>query len=215
SPLIVEKVDAVPGVIRAQADLESLVLAVLDLSSGSFRIVKQGDVAAGAEIRIESESPVFSVFAGCWVGGAPFEGYTTFFRPVAMQLALQVPETAAPRSELPIRIVCPGVSREVPVLLSVRDRRLTAADTPGSALAASVKRGIDAAVEGMKEAAIEPLDKLLPDPRMMFMGAGQAMRMGGGLMRTLSRAGAVARPPVAQARLTLGEETGEADMMMG
>src|SRR5437660_3696879 len=176
SPLIVEKVDAVPGVIRAQADLESLVLAVLDLSSGSFRIVKQGDVAAGAEIRIESESPVFTVFAGCWVGGAPFEGYTTFFRPVALQLDLQVPEIAAPRTELPIRIACPG-ARPVQVLLSVRDRRLTSTDTPGPALAASVKHGIDAAVEGMKDTAIEPLDKFVPDPLMMLSGASPGLRM--------------------------------------
>jgi hypothetical protein len=187
TPLVVESVHTRQGVLRAQADLESLTLAILDLASGSFTTKKIGDVKAGQETRIDVDAPVITVIAGCWVAGSPFEGMTSFFRPVETTISVSAPEIAEPKTELPIRItVGPDPSRAIPVLLSVRDRRLTVTDTPEAGLAAAAKRGIAKATEGMAKAGITPLEIL--DPISFMRHALAAPGAAGGGMRRSSHA---------------------------
>lgn len=164
TPVTVEKLDAAQGVIRAQADIEALTLVVLDVATGTYSIVEKGNVTAGSEIAVVP-SPVSTVFVGGYVEGEPFEGFTTFFRPNRMQLGLEAPVTVKPREEIAIRLSCTHGPETVPVLLCVRDQRLTSVETPESGLASSVKTSIDAATDGMKDAAFTTLEMFLDAPR--------------------------------------------------
>ena len=169
TPVTVEKLDAAQGVIRAQADIEALTLVVLDVATGTYSFVEKGNVSAGSEITVVP-SPVATVFVGGYVEGEPFEGFTTFFRPNRMQLGLEAPVTVKPREEIAIRLSCTNGPEAVPVLLCVRDQRLTSVETPESGLASSVKTSIDAATDGMKDAAFTTLERFLEAPRPSMAG---------------------------------------------
>jgi hypothetical protein len=162
TPLIVDQIVTERGVIRARADVDELALVTLDLATGQFSTQSRGHVAAGEDVAVDTDGAVTMVFAGGFVQGRPFEGYTTFLRPTRLALDVEVAATARPYEELVVRLRCQSTAR-VPVLLCVRDQRLTATDTPEKALAAAAKAGIDAATAGMAESGIESLAALLED----------------------------------------------------
>ncbi len=142
--------------IQATVDLSSLVLVIVDFHQQVYRVQTVGDLTAGSEVAVDADGPVNTVIAGCLIGGKPFEGYTTFLRPSRINLSLEMDETKRPRETLGISIRCDGPDAPIPVLLSVRDERLTAADPPQTALAASLKRCIDDVVTGMEDSIIQP-----------------------------------------------------------
>ena len=113
-------------------------MVILDLESGDMSVVDHGDAKSGDEILIESESSFCTVFAGCVVDGQPFEGYSSFIRPSRVQIGIEAPETIRPGEDLTIRLSLDGAS-ELPVLLSVRDQRLTATYRPSVSLGAAAK----------------------------------------------------------------------------
>lgn len=201
TPLTVAGVVAERGVIQARADVDDLVLVTLDLTTGSFAVQAHGSARAGDEIEVETGAPVATVLAGCFAGGRPFEGYTSVFRPSRLWLDVSVPERARPREDLVVDLRCAGAD-QVPVLLCVRDQRLTATDTPDKGLGAAAKAGIEAATRDMADAGLVPLEDLLEDMIVFHPGA-----MAGGL-RTVtgmampaarSRAAEGAAPPPAAA----------------
>lgn len=163
TPLTVAETVTDTRVIQVNENIESLVLVCLDLMTGDYSIQKAGHLEAGSEITAESRGSVSMVFAGCFVNGHPFEGYTTFIEPSRLCLSMETPDTVRPKEKMTVRLKCEGTDRPVPVLLCVRDERLTATDTPNVALGASAKKGIDAAVAGMDEAGIAPLTLLPKD----------------------------------------------------
>jgi hypothetical protein len=162
TPLTVDQIVTERGVIRARAEVDELVLVTLDLATGRFAMQPRGRVAAGEDIVVDTDAAVSMVFVGGFVQGRPFEGYTTFLRPTRLALDIEVAATARPREDLVVRLRCQSTAR-VPVLLCVRDQRLTATDTPEKALGAAAKAGIDAATATMAEAGIESLAALLAD----------------------------------------------------
>ncbi|TDI48234.1 MAG: hypothetical protein E2P02_01445 [Acidobacteria bacterium] len=163
TPLVVEQPVSDRFVLHAKHDLQSVCLVVLDLASGEMSVIHHGDAKAGDDIVVDTESSICTVFAGAVVKGKPFEGYSSFFRPGHLTLELEVPETVRPGDELSVQLVCKGASKAVPVLLAVRDHRLTAADRPSVSLGASAKKAIDTATEGMDEGFFDN-DALLPPP---------------------------------------------------
>ena len=169
TPVVVEHVVGDRCVIHANKDLDSLKLVVLDLMSGGMRVVDHGDANSGDDIVVDSASSLCTIFAGCVVEDRPFEGYTSFFRPSRLAIDLRVPETIRPREELRVRLSCGGVSGSVPVLLAVRDQRLTAAARPSAGLGASLKKNITDATAGMEQGFFES-DAFLPS--LMLAGAG-------------------------------------------
>ncbi len=148
-------------ILQANAALESLILVILDLTTGGFEIQPVGAVDAGQEIEVKTGAPLCNVFAGCFVEGRPFEGYTTFFAPSKLALGIEAPETIRPRRDLTLCLGCSGADKPVPVLLCVRDARLTAADVPDVSLGAALKRGIEAATRDMAETGFQSLDELV------------------------------------------------------
>jgi hypothetical protein len=165
TPITVDRIDTAEGTLRAQAALEALVLVAVDLATGKETVIEKGDVPAGSEIAVPP-SAVCSVFAGAWVAGQPFEGFTTFFRPSALRVQVSVPASVRPREEIAIRLSCASApGKSVPVLLCVRDQRLTAADTPEAALASSAKKAVEAATAGMRDAGLTSLATLVQPPR--------------------------------------------------
>lgn len=206
TPLTVDRVDTAEGVLRAQADLESLVLVALDLATGTETVIDKGDVAAGTAIDVPPAA-LCTVFAGAWVGGQPFEGFTSFFRPPALGLQVSAPQTVRPREEVSVRLAVTSApaGEAVPVLLCVRDQRLTAADTPETALAASAKKSVETATAGMREAGIGPVLPALP-PTLLGVVAEAA----GGYLRPATAAPR-SRAPMAYTPPTIEEDTLEFD----
>ena len=170
TPLVVEEPVSDRFVLHAKQDLQTVRLVVLDLASGEMSVVHHGDAKSGDEIVVDTESSLCTVFAGAVVNGKPFEGYSSFFRPSRLTLELEVPETVRPGDELNVQLVCKGASKAVPVLLAVRDHRLTTADRPSVSLGASAKKTIDAAVEGMDEGFFDS-GAILPPPPMRMTRA--------------------------------------------
>jgi hypothetical protein len=160
TPLIVEEVVTDTPVIHAAVAVESLVLVNLDLATGRYSVQEAGDMKSGSRIRAEVSGAMSMVFVGCFVSGRPFEGYTTFISPVRLRVSAEVPAIIGPGKNLSVKLRCEGTDRPVPVLICVRDERLSA-DTPGTALGTSLKRCMDNATRGMAEAEIMPLN--LPD----------------------------------------------------
>ena len=139
------------GLLKVQKDLESLVLVKIDLASGQISSSEQSELQAGSEIEVELESPTTMVVVGCYVDGQPFEGYTSFIRKQSLKLTLETPESILPGEELELVIECHGTTGSVPVLISVRDERLSVTDTPEPALASALKRGIEDWTGGMDD----------------------------------------------------------------
>jgi len=137
TPVVVDQVHAERGVLRVQADVEALTLVVIDAATGKHTVVEKGDVAAGTEVTVVPD-PVATVFVGGYLDGEPFEGFTSFFRPSRLELGVDAPATVGPGAEIAVGLTCAGGPETVPVLLCVRDQRLTAADTPESGLGASI-----------------------------------------------------------------------------
>ena len=176
TPLVVEEPVDDRFVLHAKQDLQSVRLVVLDLASGEMSVIDHGDAKSGDHIVVDTESSLCTVFAGAVVKGKPFEGYSSFFRPSRLALELEVPETVRPGDELNVQLSCKGASKEVAVLLAVRDHRLTAADRPSASLGASAKKAIDDAVEGMDEGFFGSDAILPPPPRAMVAGEGVRFR---------------------------------------
>lgn len=158
APLIVEEIVTKERLIKVNADVESLVLVILDLTSGEYSVQDVGNVTAGNYITVQTESPFCSVFVGGFVDGQAFEGYTSFINPSSFQLSIEAPESIRPREELVVRLIS-DVDKTIQVLLSVRDERLTATDKPAVSLGATAKRGIDFAIEGMDERSVVNIEE--------------------------------------------------------
>lgn len=172
TPLVVEEVVSDTFTLHAKKDLESLQLVVLDLSSGDLRVVDHGTAKAGEKIPVDTESTLCTVFAGCVVDGQPFEGYGSFIRPSRLALEIDVPETLRPGQDLVVQLSLNGAAETTPVLVAVRDQRLTATDRPSVRLGASAKNSIAHATEGMDEGFFEN-DWILP-PRLAAMAPSPA-----------------------------------------
>lgn len=153
--------------LRVTRDVDDLVLIVRDALAETYRVLRPGSTVANTLIPIDVSSPLTTVFAGAWIDGRPFEGYASFVAGPEVTLSLDVPEVLRPREELEltIRAGSPG-GGPVPVLLRVRDERLTATDSPERALAAGLKEGIETATAGLGEDyALTPLELEEPDYR--------------------------------------------------
>jgi HPt (histidine-containing phosphotransfer) domain-containing protein len=151
SPLLVEEIVTDHRLIQVRNDVEALALVNLDLMTGDYSTQLLGNVSVGTTINVASTGTMSMTFAGGFVDGEPFEAYTTFIQPTHFNLSVDTPSTLKPRDNLVIRLGCEGVSETVPVLVCVRDARLTATEMPAVSLGASAKRNIDAALVDMNE----------------------------------------------------------------
>lgn len=158
TPLIVEEPVTDTPMIRAAAAVESLVLVSLDLVTGRYSVQEAGDLKPETGIRAEVGGPMAMVFAGCFVNGRPFEGYTTFISPGRLRISSVIPAMPGPGQDLTVKLRTEGTDRPVPVLVRVCDEHLTETDTPASALGASLRRCMDTATRGMADAEILPLN---------------------------------------------------------
>ncbi|HHO52062.1 MAG TPA: hypothetical protein ENK18_14565, partial [Deltaproteobacteria bacterium] len=147
TPLVVEQLVATEGVLSVRSSVEALTTITVDLATGEQQVQEHGAVAAGDEIKLRLPSCATTVFVGGWVRGVPFEAFTHFLRPA--QLGLEVSASHDPRRGT-LRVQLQGVTPGTPVLLSVRDERLTQADTPAVALSGALKRSITSITEGYR-----------------------------------------------------------------
>ena len=161
TPLTVNEIVTKQKAIQVQTDVDSLVLVSLDLSSGGFNIQEIGSASTGQEIVVQTKGPFTTVFAGCFVDGRPFEGYTTFIEPSRFQLTVETPVQVLPQDELTVRLECQYAEKVVPVLLCIKDERLTSTDTPEVSLVAAAKRAIQAATADMAESGFTPLSEIV------------------------------------------------------
>lgn len=175
TPLVVDEVVTAERVVRVQRATKQLTAVSLDLLRGTLHVDRFGDVAVDTRVVVPEHGAMSTVFFGGVIDGEPFEGYSTFIKPAAEQLRIELPERARPREDLAIGLrlgdasqgegahpyrTAAGESSLLTVLLTVRDQRLTAADPPDVALGASAKRSIDDAVEGMANEGICALEDL-------------------------------------------------------
>jgi hypothetical protein len=160
TPLVVEQVVGDRWTIQARADVGCVVLAILDLCTGRFTEQRAGEIKAGGEIVVEGAGPMCTVFVGAIVDDQPFEGYTTFIRPSTLGLTLDAPEQARPGTDVVVKLGAQG-AEEVPVLLCVRDQRLTSTDLPEVGLASAAKAAVDRATTGMSEQGLVELEPLI------------------------------------------------------
>ncbi|MDD9943197.1 MAG: hypothetical protein OXU20_19310 [Myxococcales bacterium] len=202
-PLVNEHVVCRNGQLRAERSLEALTLIVADLARGCFSVREVGDVVAGETIEVPLETPACTVVAGGYIDGRPFEGFTSYLREQRLSLSLQAPEQATPGEDLEITLRTEALGT-VPVLLSVRDRRLSQHKGPATSLAASCKHGFAVVTEPFEDGrGIEPLvDDTLP-PIMTRVGAEMPSRT---RERTLS-APRTSERPATMSQLALGGGT--------
>jgi|GEM_PF-1108408 len=166
SPIVVDEVITQQGELRLQGEVDELTLVVVDVDTGKARTQACGRKAAGDVVSVEVTSSACAVYVGGFVNGKPWEGFTQLFKPNELQLGLDV--THVEDDKLLQVKVTSSEQRKHPLLLCVRDERLTAQDTPEVSLSASMKRAIDA------EQALW-LDRLVPlslDDNWMWTQAG-------------------------------------------
>lgn len=175
TPLVVDEIVTAERVVRVQRATKQLTAVSLDLLRGTLHVDRFGDVALDTRVVVPEHGAMSTVFFGGVIDGEPFEGYSTFITPAAEQLRIELPERAGPRDDLVIGLRLGEASQGegahpyrkaasesslLPVLLTVRDQRLTAADPPDVALGAAAKRSIDDAVSGMANEGICALEDL-------------------------------------------------------
>lgn len=163
TPFVVPQVVTDRPTIDVRSDAASLAFVVVDLSTGEIRTHEHGPASAGDSITVPTHGPISAVSVGAFVDGRPFEGFTTFLADVQLTLAVDAPATLKPSAPLAVELRC---DRPASVLLTVRDARLSAAETPSSQLAAATKAGIAAWTEGLGEDfRFRPLmDRMSPMP---------------------------------------------------
>jgi hypothetical protein len=170
TPLQVEEIVTNQRLLKVRDDVEALTLVHLDLITGVYSTQSIGDVAADSTVTVASTGTLSMTFVGAFVDGEPFEAYTTFIQPPHFDLSLDTPNTLKPRENLVIRLGCEGVSKTVPVLVCVRDARLTATERPAVSLGAAAKRNIDAAIADMNEWAFVGWEELATCSEQEFQG---------------------------------------------
>ena len=158
TPMTVETIITNHPSMQVNANIESLVLVILDLTTGHYSVQKVGNVTVGNKITVKTESSFCMVFVGGFVNGQAFEAYTTYVKPSPFLLSVEAPKVILPRSDLVVRLKCDGL-KKIPVLLCVSDERLTATDKPAVSLGTAAKRAIDVATEGMNERAFSTLSQ--------------------------------------------------------
>ncbi len=147
TPVVLEDPVGDRACLRANEDIESLVVAAWDPARDAFSVVDLGDVPRGSSASLDVPRPMCVAFLGCFVNGEPFEAFTALFaaeRPVS----LEVPDTCPPGGEIAVTVRT-GRSAPLPMVLCVRDERLTASDAPQQVLAASARRALSAATAGL------------------------------------------------------------------
>jgi len=160
TPLTVKEIVTQEPSIQVNANVESLVLINLDLASGNYQVQKVGNVWAGNSVPVENCGAMSTVFIGAFVDGKPFEGYTTFIKPHSFELLVDVPKTVRPRTDLMVNLSCNELkNKTIPVLVCIRDQRLTATDKPEVSLGASAKRGIENATANMDKRSFISLEE--------------------------------------------------------
>jgi len=161
TPLTVETIITNHRLIQVNTNIESMVLVILDLTTGNYSVQEVGNVTVGNNITVMTDSSFCMVFVGGFVNGQAFEAYTTFVKPSPFLLSVDAPEVILPRSELIVRLRCEGLEdKKIPVLLRVSDERMTASDKkPAVSLGAAAKRAIDMATEGMGARAFSALSQ--------------------------------------------------------
>ncbi|KOR33144.1 hypothetical protein TI05_02835 [Achromatium sp. WMS3] len=162
TPLLVEEVITNNRQLQVQADIEALTLVNIDLITGEYSTKIIGDVTAKSTVTVTSTGSMSMTFAGGFVNGEPFEIYTTFIQPTQFDLLVNTPKTLKPRENLTIHLGCKDVAATVPVLVCVRDARLTATELPAVSLGAAAKRNIDVAIADMQEKGIVNCEELFP-----------------------------------------------------
>ena len=141
TPLTVDRIDTAEGILRAQAALEALVLVAVDLATGKETVIEKGDVPAGQRDLGAARRRLLRVRRG--LGRRPAVRRLHHLLPTDGRARAGVGPrvgTAARGDRDPSLLHVAGDRKSVPVLLCVRDQRLTATDTPEAALASSAKK---------------------------------------------------------------------------
>lgn len=192
TPLTVDELIGDVGRIQVRADVEDLRLIVADLGAGTLKPMECGSRTAGETVEVPLDGPLCTVFVGAFVGGHPFEGYTSFLRRSRVSIGVEVPEAVRPTDEVMVKLTCEG-DAPVPVLLSVRDERLTATDTPQVALAASSKEVFQSLANTFDdEHAFVDLADAMPKPEPYRRGPPPPSASFGAVPRSVP---AMSRPP--------------------
>ena len=163
TPLVVDEVVTNNRQLKVKSDIDELQLVLVDLRSGDLTVRAIGNKESGDVIEVSSDASLCMVFAGGLVSGRPFEGFVTFISPSHVSIGMQVPEKVRPGDELTIHLDVSGAEGAVPVLVSVRDQRLTAGATPSVGLGASVKKAVDDLTSGMSERGFVELESIFVD----------------------------------------------------
>lgn len=172
TPVVAEEVIAEEGALTFRAAAEDAALMIWDGASGALTPRPLGPVKAGAVIPIPYEGPMTTVFVGAITDGRPFEGFASFLKPPRLKLEIDAPERARPRD--PVAITLKGeAGAPTPVVLTVRDRRLTATDRPEVALSASLKSRVEAVTTPLKgDFAFRSLMETLQQQPWQSFGGG-------------------------------------------
>ncbi|MEY3012424.1 MAG: hypothetical protein RIT45_1159 [Pseudomonadota bacterium] len=147
TPVVVEDVVGEVSRLEVRVDIEALATISVDLTTGATQVEQHGDVAKGATIELRPGGVASSIFVGGWVKGRAFEGFTHLFHPGELALGVDARHIAE-AGLLSVELRC-NEKGPRPVLLCVRDERLTATNVPDVALSASMKRTIVATMNGL------------------------------------------------------------------
>lgn len=149
TPVVVDEIVTARGRLEVRGDVAALTTVTVDLATGANTVVEHGDRSAGDVVELAVPSAACTVFVGGWVNDRPFEGFTHLFRPARLELSVAA-EHDAENKTLAVRVKASDGEKR-PVLLCVRDERLTATDTPEVALSASMKRAVETETAGFGE----------------------------------------------------------------
>ncbi len=184
TPITIEDLVTHEGELLVREDVEALTLACYDATAGRFLdVIKAGDVKKGEKVKVPAPSAACLVFIGCFVRGKPFEAYTTLFAPSSIDMELAVAEQCRPGQAIEVALRAGG-KRPLPVLISIRDERLTQTDRPAVALTANLKRLLDRRVDGLGDADFHALSK--QDTWYQLLGPRYGVRPAMGAGRTRS-----------------------------
>ncbi|MBF0100194.1 MAG: hypothetical protein HQK77_04720 [Desulfobacterales bacterium] len=126
--------------IQINQNVNELTLIYYDILSVRYTVQYFGDVVAGTVIPLHDTPPIMMVFAACFINDKTFEGYATFLKRDSLKMNLKVPEKINYGEDLSIKINVDHTSDSVPVLVSVRDARLTSLNQPDIKLGADLKQ---------------------------------------------------------------------------
>jgi len=112
TPLMLERVRAESGRLKAASDLPQAQVVLFSPRGGTSAVIDRSELKRGDAIEFETEAPYTLFTLGAFTRDKPFEGWGIVIKPIAFEAALSAPQSARPGDTIDVHVDLPPFAAE-------------------------------------------------------------------------------------------------------